>query len=213
MELEDYESQIVADNETQWTQWIGIPGFDPFPAIRCRTGSLRSEHPPVEPDGSVGLEMWLHDRDGVAGGAIAEVYLGGEESGGRQIRFPGAHSSEVAGLFQRAVAPGMVGLDVTDVLWVLPKAGGLGRVTEYPIPTVRSHTNEMEARLTAQLMEYGEPYSALVVLPVDQSVTPDTLDLVASSMKRYLSSEARFVLSAPLSETDGERLRVCLFWP
>ena len=208
--MEDFESRVVEHGNGGWTLWVQQPGSGPFAVLESHPATSASERG-LARCGPAALSLRLEDdREGL-GGSIAEIHVGGHEPRAKRIRFPHSHSSEVARLLQRAVTPGMIGVDVADVYSVLPKNGGIGVLAEYSIPRELRDVHVMQKDIAERVNGDGPAWSALVVLPVDASVTPVSVDLVAQSVTRYLSEGSDLVLAAPLSVATGERMRVCFF--
>ncbi|AKJ95349.1 hypothetical protein TVD_08240 [Thioalkalivibrio versutus] len=208
--MEDFESRVVEHGDGGWTLWVQQPGSGPLAVLESHPGTSANGRG-LARCGPAALSLRLEDdRDGL-GGSIAEVHVGGHEPRAKRIRFPRAHSSEVAGFFQRALSPGMMGIDAADVFSVLPASRGVGVLAEYPAPRAQRDMEDVERYLATQMSRCGPVSSALVVLPVDATMTPATVDRVAQSVTRNLSEGSDLVLAAPLSITGGEPMTICLF--
>ncbi|WP_018873860.1 hypothetical protein [Thioalkalivibrio sp. ALJ16] len=105
----------------------------------------------------------------------------------------------------------MMGIDSADLFSVLPARGGLGVLADYPPPRAQRDMDAVGSNLAIEVSRHGSVSAALVVLPVDATVTPATVDMVAQSVIRKLPDGSNLVLAAPLSSQDGETMKICLF--
>ncbi|WP_018951697.1 hypothetical protein [Thioalkalivibrio sp. AKL12] len=206
--MKDFESRVVEHGDGGWTLWVRQPGGGPFAILEGYPGNLPDGLGVMGRETSAALSLHMEDdKDG----SVAEILVDGHEQSAKRIRFPRAYSSAVAELLQRALTPGMMGIDAADLCAVLPARGGLGVLAEYPPPRAQSDMDAVGGNLAIDVSRHGSVSAALVVLPVDATMTPATVDRVAQSVTRNLSEGSDLVLAAPLSITDGEPMKICLF--
>ena len=207
--MEDFESRVVEHGNGGWTLWVQQPGSGPFAVLEGYPRNLPDGRGVMGRETNAALSLHLEDdKDG----SVAEIYLDGHAQNAKRIRFPFSHSSEVVRFFKRVVSPGMMGIDAADVFSVLPMTDGMGLIAECPRPRGRGDLDDVQEILAGQVSEHGPASLAMVVLPVDDTVTPGTVDVVAQAVSRNIPRESALVLAAPLAVADREPMRTGVFW-